>query len=107
MLVDVDFILGMFSDDKALARSQLVGFLGVPLPEETDFFGLAKPKSISDAKAIEAIMQIGAVGSCPELAGLHKADRDQMLVRPKAECLTIRQLSRLTGINRGIIQKAK
>ena len=107
VLVDVDFILDMFSNNKTQARSQLVEFLGVSLPEETDFFGLAKPKSISDAKAIEVIKQIGAVGSCPELAELHKADRDQILVRLKAEGLTIRQLSRLTGINRGIIQKAK
>jgi len=107
VLVDTDFILGMFSGNKAQALSQLVEFLDVPLPEETDFFGLAKPKSMPDTLAIEAIKQIGAVGSCTELAQLQKADRDPILACLKAKGLTIRQLSRLTGINRGIIQKAK
>ena len=79
----------------------------MPLPEETDFFGLAKPKGITDTTATEKIMQIGALDSCSRLIELDKVDRGQILVRLKAEGLTIRQISRLTGVNRGIIQKAK
>jgi len=107
VLADTDFMLGMFSDDKDQARRQLAEFLDVPLPEETDFFGLSKPKSINDVKAMEKIRQVGAVDSSSALAELDRADRDQILARLKAEGLTIRQLSRLTGINRGIVQKAK
>jgi len=106
-LVDTDFILGMFSNTKSKAQELLREFLGVALPESTDIFGEARPKSLSDEEAITRIREISGLSSCNRLAELDKASRNQMLARLKKEGFTVRQLSRLTGINRGIIQKAK
>ena len=106
-LVDTGFILGMFSNTKSKAQELLREFLGVALPEGTDIFGEARPKSLDDEEAAARIEEISGLSSCNRLAELDKASRNQMLARLKKEGFTIRQLSRLTGINRGISQKAK
>jgi REP element-mobilizing transposase RayT len=107
VLVDVGFILSLFADSKPKAQERLKQFLSEALPEGTDIFGEARPGSLTDEEAIPRIKEIAGLGSCNLLAGLDKASRDQTLARLKGEGFTVRQLSRLTGINRGIVQKAK
>jgi hypothetical protein len=41
------------------------------------------------------------------VASLPKAGRDGLLLLLKQQGITVRQLSRLTGINRGIVQRAQ
>ena len=45
--------------------------------------------------------------SCAQLQQLERKCRDEALAVLKNKGLTIRQIERLTGINRGIIQKVK
>ena len=68
--------------------------------------GIAKPKDMSDEEAIERIKEISGLDACNRLATLDKANRDRILHLLKKEGFTIRQISRLTEINHGIVQKA-
>ncbi|MDR1796767.1 MAG: hypothetical protein LBR44_04885, partial [Clostridiales Family XIII bacterium] len=51
--------------------------------------------------------QAGRVDAPDKVASLPKAGRDGLLLLLKQQGITVRQLSRLTGINRGIVQRAQ
>jgi len=106
-LIDADFMLGMFGESKVKARKELAKFLEAPLPDDSAVLGAAKPQELADEEAIARIKRIGNLERCNELAEFDKASRDQILARLKRAGFSIRQISRLTGINRGIVQRAK
>ena len=107
VLIDDEFMLKMFAKDKDRAREQIGLFLDVPLAEDADVLGTIKPKNLADAEAVERIKRVSGLSSCNRLAELDREERDRVLSQLKEEGFTIRQISRLTGINRGIVQKAK
>jgi len=80
----------MFSNTKPKAQEQLTEFLGVALPESTDIFGEARPKSLSDEEATARIIEISGLSSCNRRAELIKVSRNQMLARLKKEGFTVR-----------------
>jgi len=53
------------------------------------------------------IKRVGSIGSCNLLAQAGKQERDRVVALLKDNGLTVRQVSRLTGINRGIVQRAR
>jgi len=106
-LVDTDFVLDMFADNKEDAQGLLREFLEVPLADDAGILGADKPNALADEVAIEKIKAISGLETCDKLADLDKVSRDRILHQLKREGFTIRQISRLTRINRGIIQKAK
>lgn len=61
---------------------------------------------IHDDKARELICDTYKLASSTQLQQLDRKERDAALQWLKARGLTVRQLERLTGINRGVIQKA-
>ena len=62
---------------------------------------------INDAQAISIMLTALNITNGTQLQQLERKCRDEALVVLKEKGLTIRQIERLTGINRGIIQKAK
>ncbi len=63
-------------------------------------------KRVGDSKAeaiIKAISQCSNVAKCQALP---REKRDSCLVQLKEKGLTVRQIKRLPGINRGVVQKA-
>lgn len=61
---------------------------------------------MSDAQALRISTQILGEGWVHSLANYNKADRDEKLRMLKGSGLSIRQIERLTGIGRGIIQRS-
>lgn len=59
----------------------------------------------SDAEALELLTEISGIGNPQDIQTLSKEERDGLLRRMKESGLTVRQISRLTGINRNIIQR--
>ena len=59
-----------------------------------------------DAWALAVIQKTLHVPSGTQLQQYERQQRDEALSLLKKKGLTVRQLERLTGINRGIIQKA-
>ena len=63
-------------------------------------------RGIRDEKAREIICKTCRITGGIQLQQWAKKDRDAALRKLKARGLTVRQLERLTGLNRGVIQKA-
>ena len=59
-----------------------------------------------DEEALQLLTKITGNSNPQNIQYLDRTTRDAMLRQMKAEGLTVRQLSRLTGINRNIIQRA-
>lgn len=63
-------------------------------------------KRINDDEAKWIIRKICGCGSAPEFQALQVSARNQYLKELKRNGLSIKQIERLTGINRGLVQKA-
>ena len=64
------------------------------------------PQKIGESRAAVILRETLGVKSGTELQGYEKKERDEAVRKLKAAGLSHRQIERLTGVNRGIIQKA-
>jgi REP element-mobilizing transposase RayT len=105
-IADTDFVLAMFDSDPAAARKQFAAFNKAK--PETDFaiMDLDASTKIKDADAIKLIKEIANLSSCQDMASVEKDERNRILGLLKSQGLSVRQISRLTGLNRGMIQRA-
>ena len=100
------------SDDKIAILRDIAGDLpalkAFVLQENEDAFLEAEAKHpFTEAEALAKAMQITG-GSHPlQLQKESKEARDRMLVQMKRAGISVRQISRLTGLNRNVIQRAK
>lgn len=74
--------------------------------DTTEHMELDNPKK-DDEWAMSIIRELLQIESGTQLQQFGKDDRDNALALLKEQGISIRQLERLTGINRGIVQKAK
>ncbi len=63
-------------------------------------------RHVADEDAAQIIMKVAGTQTCQAVCDLSKADRKEALKQMKAAGLTVRQISRLTGLNRGVVQRA-
>ena len=106
VIVDVDFALGMLAEDVAKAKrlfAALVEGDGAGLPE---YSVMGKPR-MRDADAIRIIKEIGQVENCSDLCFLDVSERRERIAEMRHRGLTIRQISRLTGLSRGEVERAR
>jgi putative transposase len=104
-LVDVEFALKIFSEDKILSKKLFIEFNG-ELNDDA-CLDIEDTFRITDQEAREIILKVCKIKSAPELQIMDKPQRDLYLKQLKKEYgLSIRQIERLTGINRGIILKS-
>lgn len=106
MVTDVDFALGMFSEDGEAARQMLAALVegdGEGLPE----YSMASKSCIRDVEAIEIIKEVGRVEHCGDLCLLDVSERRKKVAEMRRRGLTIRQIARLTGLNRGEVERAR
>jgi len=102
--VDINFALNIFNDDKAKAVESFI----VYNRQKTDnqCLEIEDKKRLNDQKALKIIKQVCQTTDRSEIQSFDKNSRDYYLGKLKQEGLSIRQIERLTGINRGIILKA-
>ena len=83
---------------------ELLGFL----KEETDerCMEYEEANKITDERAAEMICRIAKVKHGQELQSIEAEERNRMIKELKAAGLSIRQIERLTGMNRGIVSRA-
>ena len=103
-LTDVAFVLELFSDDPTQAREQFKRYVN----EKNDdmCMDISEVGRINDDKAGEIIRRAGNISNCQQLQDLGKTARNTLLRELKDNGLSIRQIERLTGINRGIVLNA-
>ena len=104
-LVDVGFTFKVYDEDKIKAvhyfkEHHNIGTIDACLDMEERF-------CISDQEAAKIIKALCKINSGPELQEMEKTQKNIYLKKLKDEYnLSIRQISRLTGINRGIVYRA-
>ena len=101
-LVNTDLVLGL--------TNGLNGFLTLSGLEDEDesveHLEVTDSKRIADSRAHRVIRDILHLDSGTQIQGLNREGRDLALRKLKAEGLSVRQIERLTGINRGVVLKA-
>jgi len=105
-LVDTDFALSIFNSNKEKALPAFVAFNNQVTDDQCLEF--EDKKKITDKVAIEIFEQVlGIYNNGKEFQDLDKGERNQILNRLKdKEGLSIRQIEKITGINRGVVLKA-
>ncbi len=103
-LIDTDFVLNVFDNNRGRALKEFVNFNNQNTEEKC--MDLEEIKRITDQEALKIIKRVCNINRADEILELNKKGRDHFLSKLKNEGLSLRQLERLTGINRGVIQKA-
>ena len=105
-LTDTEFMLSVCANHGVDGRTALVDFLATPDEEnQASLLQSSKPRYL-DPQAIDLITSTAGVSACTDVANLDKQQRNTVISTLKTQGLTIRQISRLTGINRGLVQRA-
>lgn len=63
-------------------------------------------KTLKDGEALRLLLQISGIDNPQDIAILPRPEQKTILAKAKAKGLSIRQLSRLTGLDRNTIQRA-
>ncbi len=74
--------------------------------EEVECLDISESKRISDNEALRIIKEELHLTSGTELQSMERRKRDDILKALKTRGLSVRQIERLTGINRGVIYNA-
>ncbi|MEA4848828.1 MAG: transposase [Clostridiaceae bacterium] len=103
-IVDVDFVLDMFSPDRG---SALTLFREFNSQQNNDMCMENNEKvKISDTELRKQLIESGII-NLNEFRQLEKSHRDKLLKKLKSvKGVTIRQLSRITGISKGVIERS-
>ena len=101
-LVNTDLVMGL--------TNGLNGFLAMSGQEDEDgaveHLEVTDSKRVADSRAHGVIKDILHLDSGTQIQSLNREGRDLALRKLKAEGLSVRQIERLTGINRGVVLKA-
>ncbi len=103
-LVDIDFVLRMFAGDKEEALAEFMSFNEQKTNEKC--LEVDEEKRLTDQKAQEIIKRICKVSVVEDWQKVDRNTRDSYFRKLKQEGLSVRQIARLTGLNRGIVLKA-
>ena len=101
-LTDIDFALKMFDADREKAVKSFIQFCMTISDDQC--LEMENRRLLLDTEAIDLIKNVCQVKNTSDLQKLDKATRNEYLKQLKEEYhLSIRQIERLTGINRGVI----
>ncbi|MEN6461611.1 MAG: transposase [Syntrophomonas sp.] len=103
--INSDFVLSMFEADKEKAINSFIQFCNIVSDDQC--LEMKDKRLLTDPEAINLIKNVCQIKNPSDLQTLDRAMRNKLLKQLKGEyLLSIRQIERLTGINRGIIFKA-
>ncbi|WP_077369367.1 transposase [Anaerosalibacter sp. Marseille-P3206] len=102
-IVDVDFPLELFSTDRKNAIDLFIKYMKENNNDEClDYIELIR---LTDSEVKNRFLELG-ISNMSELQQLEKSKRNEILVKIKSvEGVSIRQLSRITGISKSVIGK--
>ena len=103
-LVDADFALKMFSANQAQALKLFMNFNEQKTDEQC--LDIEERKTLSDKEALQIMETVFSTSNMEEWRKIDRSTRDNYLSMLKQKGLSVRQISRLTGLNRGVVLKA-
>jgi len=104
VFVDTQLILEMFSANKKEARMMFIEFMNETTNDAC--LDMHENGRLSDIEAGKLIKEISRVTSCQDLQYLNMENRDNILRSLKEAGISIRQIARITGLNRGVVLSA-
>ncbi|MGI5926737.1 MAG: REP-associated tyrosine transposase, partial [Thermacetogeniaceae bacterium] len=101
---EIEFVLGMFSTNRDEAMKSFIEYVNKPNNDEC--LEISNKRKITDEEARSIIRKLCKIDPI-DLQKLDMSTRKAYLSKIKKEsCISIRQIERITGINRGIIFRA-
>jgi len=100
---DTEPILKLFGPERAAAKEKFIEYVNEPSSDKC--LDISERKKITDAEGKAIVKKMG-LPSVQELQLIDKSKRNKILKELKNAGLSIRQIERLSGVNRGVILKA-
>ena len=105
-LANTSFALGMFGGADEFEGFHHIECGNDTFMDESPSTGRRARKRLSDEKVREIAKEVLGIERLTELSEMAQDDRNAALATLRSEGATVRQLERLTGISRGIVQRA-
>jgi REP element-mobilizing transposase RayT len=102
-ITDTELILGIFGSDVKESKAAFIKYMNEKNDDKCS--EMDEQERLTDEKAQSLISKASDELSIHELHNMGKANRDLVLRKLRDNGLTIRQIERLTGIKRGVIQR--
>jgi REP element-mobilizing transposase RayT len=106
-ITDTAMVLEMLEPDKKKQREAFVELIDSQSEHSFSFVDSINSKQISDEKALALILEISGLSAPFELYQIEKENRDFIISKLRGAGLSIRQIARLTGIGRSIVEMAR
>lgn len=102
-IIDIEFALDMFSPDREKAKSLFQQYMNEINSDQC--LEYQDMKAVSDEEILDYLKQLGILNSS-ELQRLDKHDRDKIISDiKKTFAVSIRQLARITGISKSVLDR--
>ena len=106
-LADTDRVLGMLDADRQKAKLLFREFVECDSPGDLPPCEIDGPKRVLDQDAARLIREIAGVAECSEVCSFDKAKREKAVSLLRANGLSVRQIARLTGLSKGIVERIR
>jgi REP element-mobilizing transposase RayT len=103
-ITDCSLLLQMFNDNQEQSKQDFIEFNHTT--NNDHFLDLEEKKRVNDEEAKNTIRRICKMRNATDLQQLEIQTRNKYLRDLKEAGLSVRQIERLTGINRGVVLKA-
>jgi len=100
---DIKPILALFGNELETGRSKFLEFVNEPRSDKC--LDITENVKLTDEEAKEMARNMG-LAACQDLQLIDKGRRDMILKALKANGASIKQLERISGVNRGVILRA-
>ena len=102
-IVDMDLALNMFAEDRKTAINEFAAFHNIFESEDFELSGRVRP---TDAQLKRKMLELSGVEKLTDIAPMDRKRRNLLLRDLKEHGFSIRDIERLTGVSRGVIQRA-
>jgi len=106
-ITDTAMVLAMLEPDEKNHSAAFMEFIDSPCEHSYSYVDSASSKQISDEKAFVLILEISGLSAPFELCRMEKETRNLIISKLRGAGLSIRQIARLTGIGRSIVEAAR
>ncbi|MDW7738698.1 MAG: transposase [Bacillota bacterium] len=103
-IIDTEFVLNIFSRNRDIALTEFAKFN--KLHNDDHCLDIEKNKRITEKEAKSIVEKTCLKSQVTDIRKADKRLRDEILEELKEAGLSIRQIEKLTGINRGVVLKA-
>lgn len=105
-ITDTGFAFSILSENKSSARAAFRKLVEDDREEESSC-GFTRAKRLNDADAREKICSAARIDHCQQLCDMNRENQIAVIKELRKQGLSIRQIARLTGLNRNTVERAK